>query len=125
MCASTMTGSRSSSPASTSDSPAATTSASNMLGKYVVLLNNDTRVRPGWLSALVAAAEGDSEVGAVGAKLVFMDPPGMIQNAGTLMLDDGSGGDRRFRELDSGQYHHPEEVFRACGAAALSPRCTP
>lgn len=93
-------------------------------GKYVVLLNNDTRVRAGWLRALVAAAESDSEVGAVGAKLMFMDPPGVIQNAGTLMLDDGSGGDRGFREVDTGQYEQREEVFGACGASALYRRET-
>jgi GT2 family glycosyltransferase len=88
-------------------------------GKYLVLLNNDTRVRPGWLSALVAAAEADAEVGAVGAKLLFIDPPGTIQNAGVLMLDDGSGGDRGFREPDTGQYDRREEVFGACGASVL------
>jgi GT2 family glycosyltransferase len=88
-------------------------------GRYIVLLNNDTMVRPGWLRALVAAADTDAKVGAVGAKLVFVDPPGTIQNAGVLMLDDGSGGDRGFREPDTGQYDRREEVFGACGASAL------
>jgi GT2 family glycosyltransferase len=38
---------------------------------YVVLLNNDTAVEPGWLKPLVAAAEADPSVGACGAKLLF------------------------------------------------------
>jgi GT2 family glycosyltransferase len=88
-------------------------------GRYLVLLNNDTKVRPGWLRALVAAADADDKVGAVGAKLLFIDPPGTIQNAGVLMLDDGSGGDRGFREPDTGQYDRREEVFGACGASVL------
>jgi GT2 family glycosyltransferase len=71
------------------------------------------------LKSLVAAAESDAKVGAVGAKLVFIDPPGTIQNAGVLMLDDGSGGDRGFLESDTGQYDRREEVFGACGAAVL------
>lgn len=38
---------------------------------YVVLLNNDTAVDPGWLKPLVRAAEADAAVGACGAQLVF------------------------------------------------------
>ncbi|MGH7904611.1 MAG: glycosyltransferase family 2 protein [Candidatus Dormibacteraceae bacterium] len=88
-------------------------------GRYVVLLNNDTRVRPGWLAALVAAADSDEAVGAVAAKLVFLDPPNTIQNAGSILLSDGSGADRGFREPDRGQYDRREEVFGACGASVL------
>jgi len=87
--------------------------------RYVVLLNNDTRVRPGWLPALVGVAEGDPTIGAVTSKLVFMDRPCVIQNAGSLVLSDGSGGDRGTGEEDRGQYDRPEEVFAACGAAVL------
>lgn len=88
-------------------------------GRHVVLLNTDTRVQPGWLSALVGAAELDPRIGAVTSKLVFMADPGEIQNAGSLLLSDGSGADRGFHERDSGQYQCREEVFGACGAAVL------
>ncbi len=88
-------------------------------GDHVVLLNNDTRVRPGWLEALVEAAERDPRIGAVTSKLVFMDRPDVIQNAGSLLLSDGSGGDRGTGEEDRGQYDREEEVFAACGGAAL------
>jgi GT2 family glycosyltransferase len=91
-------------------------------GRHVVLLNNDTRVRPGWLTALVEAAEADPKVGAVTSKLVFMDRPGVIQNAGSLVLTDGSGGDRGSGEEDRGQYDGREEVFAACGCAVLLSR---
>ena len=88
-------------------------------GRHIVMLNNDTKVRPGWLKALVAAADSDESVGAVSSKLLFMNPPGTIQNAGVLMLSDGSGGDRGFREKDIGQFESRQEVFGACGAGAL------
>src|SRR5213082_3367514 len=44
-------------------------------GRHLVLLNNDTRVRPGWLAALVAVAESEERVGAVTSKLLFGDRP--------------------------------------------------
>src|SRR5688500_6439948 len=40
-------------------------------GPYVALLNIDTQVRPGWLRALLDAAEGDPRLGAATAKLVY------------------------------------------------------
>lgn len=38
---------------------------------YIVLLNNDTAVEPGWLKPLVCAVQNDPSVGASGAKLVY------------------------------------------------------
>jgi len=37
-------------------------------GKYVVLLNNDTTVTPGWLTGLIMIAESDDRIGIVGPK---------------------------------------------------------
>jgi len=91
-------------------------------GRYVVLLNNDTRVRPGWLAALVETASAEPDIGAVTSKVVFMKQPNMIQNAGVLLLSDGSGADRGAGEEDSGQYDRQEEVFGACGCAMLLKR---
>lgn len=90
--------------------------------EHVVLLNNDTRVRPGWLAALLAASQSDPEVGAVTSKLVFADRPHVIQNAGSLLLSDGGGADRGAGEEDRGQYEQRAEVFGFCGAAALLKR---
>ena len=50
---------------------------------------------------------------------VFADRPGVIQNAGGLLLTDGGGADRGAGEEDAGQYGRREEVFGFCGAAAL------
>jgi GT2 family glycosyltransferase len=92
------------------------------VGKHVVLLNNDTRARPDWLKSLIEIAENDPSVGAVTSKLVFMERPEVIQNAGGLVLTDGSGGDRGGGEEDRGQFDRREEVFAACGAAVLLTR---
>lgn len=86
---------------------------------YAVLLNTDTRPQPGALAALLQAAESRSNSAAITAKLVFADRPQVIQNAGLLLLSDGSGGDRGTGEEDRGQFDQPQEVFGACGAAML------
>jgi GT2 family glycosyltransferase len=91
-------------------------------GENVVLLNNDTRVRPGWLQALVTTAEAAPDAGAVTSKLVYKERPNVIQNAGSLLLSDGSGADRGSGEDDSGQFDRQEEVFAACGCAVLFKR---
>ncbi|MBC7644511.1 MAG: glycosyltransferase family 2 protein [Thermoleophilia bacterium] len=48
-------------------------------GKYIVLLNNDTEVTPGWLDAMIATAELDG-ADVVGSRLLY--PDGRIQHAG-------------------------------------------
>ncbi len=60
-------------------------------GKYLLFLNNDTEVQPGWLDALLEIAENDPRVGAVGSKLLF--PDGTIQHAGVVIVNDKMHGD--------------------------------
>ncbi|MHB0870964.1 MAG: glycosyltransferase family 2 protein [Chloroflexota bacterium] len=57
-------------------------------GDYILLLNNDTTVTQGWLSALQRAAERSPDVGVVGGKIV--GPDGRVQVAGAYMAFDGS-----------------------------------
>ena len=59
-------------------------------GTYLLMLNNDTEVQPGWLAALVDVAEADSRVGAVGSKLIF--PDGRLQEAGASFGKMGALG---------------------------------
>jgi glycosyltransferase involved in cell wall biosynthesis len=56
-------------------------------GGIAVFLNNDTRVRPGWLRALVAPL-ADSAIGAAQPKLLF--PDGTVQSFGTVVGDRSS-----------------------------------
>lgn len=53
---------------------------------YVLFLNNDTKVMPGWLGPLVAALEQDSDLAAVQPKLLF--PDGRLNDAGGLVFSD-------------------------------------
>ncbi|NCV22996.1 MAG: glycosyltransferase family 2 protein, partial [Chloroflexi bacterium] len=81
-------------------------------GPFVVLLNSDTRVRPGWLRALVETMDAEPRAGAATAKLLFPDDGprrGQIQNAGGMLLPDGSGRDR---DLARGVHRFDRERIR-------------
>lgn len=79
-------------------------------GKFLLFLNNDTKVLPGWLSHLVETIESDPVNGAVGS--MFLYPDGSIQEAGGIVWQNGeahhygwgaSPNDRRYnfaREVD-------------------------
>jgi len=51
---------------------------------YLLFLNNDTEVSPGWLQPLVATLDLDDKVSAAGSKLLY--PDGTIQHAGAALL---------------------------------------
>jgi len=55
-------------------------------GDYLLFLNNDTEVLPGWLAELTVIISNDPSVGCVGSKLLFAD--GTIQHAGVAIWDD-------------------------------------
>ncbi|MCF4124261.1 methyltransferase domain-containing protein [Methylobacterium sp. SyP6R] len=57
-------------------------------GRYLVFLNNDTIVLPGWLDELIAPFAADPAVGMTGSKLINGD--GTLQEAGGILWNDGS-----------------------------------
>lgn len=57
-------------------------------GRYLLFLNDDTIVHPGWLQALLHRLQGDPTIGAVGSRLIF--PDGTLQEAGAIVWRDGS-----------------------------------
>ncbi|HVE63552.1 MAG TPA: glycosyltransferase [Mycobacteriales bacterium] len=57
-------------------------------GELLLLLNDDVTVEPGWLDALVTAADEHPEAAAVGSRILF--PDGTLQEAGSVLWADGS-----------------------------------
>ncbi len=55
--------------------------------EYVLFLNNDTILLPGWLEPLVAALDEDAALGAVQPKLLY--PDGRLNDAGGLVFGGG------------------------------------
>ena len=90
-------------------------------GKYILLLNNDTEVTPGFLEPLVAKMEQNSNIGIVSPKIKFFAPPQLLQYCGITPINlltirsKGIG----YEEVDSGQYDCDTEQAYAHGAAMM------
>lgn len=56
-------------------------------GELLILLNDDTEVETGWLTALLAAADADERIGAVGSRLLNAD--GSVQEVSAMVWGDG------------------------------------
>ena len=93
---------------------------------YVVLLNNDAVVSPGWLDPLVTLLESNHKIAAVQPKILS------IQNREYFDYCGAAGGEidffgypyargRLFQtiETDDGQYENEQMIFWASGAATM------
>lgn len=87
---------------------------------FVLLMNNDTLVERGMLSALVARAAADPRIAAVGPKIYYHARPERLWFAGgELSLWRGWPRHRGLRELDLGQHDRSRDVDYLTGCALL------
>ncbi len=100
-------------------------------GEFILLLNNDVAVTPGWLTPLVEAMQAHPDVAAVQPKLLQYDDRRRFEYAGASggFLDAFGYPFTRGRlfftmEEDAGQYDDARDVFWATGAALLLRRKT-
>lgn len=89
-------------------------------GEFLVFLNNDTTVQPGWLDALLSTFRTHPDTGLAGSKLVY--PDGRLQEAGGIVFADGSGWNYgRFDDPAHPRYNFVREVDYCSGAAIALP----
>jgi len=88
-------------------------------GDFIVILNNDTRVDPDWISHLVRLALMDEKIGICASKQLNFFNTKIIDSAGIRLFRGGYARDRGRHEQDRGQYDKVQEVFGAAGASAF------
>ena len=87
-------------------------------GKYILFLNNDTKVHKEWLTYLLKLIENDEKVGMVGSKLIY--PDGLLQEAGGIVwsngecLNFGKGSNSDYPE-----YNYVKEVDYISGTSII------
>lgn len=93
-------------------------------GKYLLFLNNDTEVDPGFLEPLVSLFESNPKAGAASSKILYFNSGETIQYAGSTRIDPFTGRSKRigYMEKDQGQHNRLQETDLAHGAAMMVPR---
>jgi GT2 family glycosyltransferase/glycosyltransferase involved in cell wall biosynthesis len=89
-------------------------------GRTLLLLNNDTRVLPGWLDALLDIFATSPNAGLAGSKLLY--PDGTLQEAGAIIWRDGSAWNYgRNDDPNRPVYTHARQVDYVSGASIAVP----
>ena len=95
--------------------------AKQAAGDYLVLLNNDVMVQPGWLDALLEIFCRYPHAGMAGAKLIY--PDGLLQEAGCEVNDSGFARNvGRFDHPDKSCYQFVKSVDYCSAACVMIPR---
>ena len=88
--------------------------------EYIVLLNMDTIVEPACISHLVRAAESDSTIGAVQARLMLWPEKDKINSIGNVTHFLGFGYCEGYgEEFSSGHFQTAKRICYPSGAAVL------
>lgn len=87
-------------------------------GEYLLFLNNDTQVTPGWLDRLLDAFATEPGCGMAGSRLAY--PDGRLQEAGGIVYADGSAWNYgRFERRDDPQFLFRRDADYISGAALM------
>ncbi|MCI8376029.1 MAG: glycosyltransferase family 2 protein [Lachnospiraceae bacterium] len=85
---------------------------------YVILLNNDTEVLPGFTRALVSALQMNPTAFSAGAKMIQLHHQEKIDDAGNFYCALGWAF-ARGKDKPVEYYEKPDEIFAACGGAVI------
>lgn len=91
-------------------------------GEYILLLNNDTKVTPDFLTKMVNRMKREKEIGAMQPKIHLMDRPAFLDNSGSFLNTIGFSNHWGFGQKDSKEFDKEREVFAAKGACLLTRR---
>lgn len=85
---------------------------------YVLLLNNDTKVEPGFVKAMYEAISRNEKIFSVSAQMLMWDRPDLLDGAGDLYNALGWAF-ARGKGREAARYDKPGKVFASCAGAAI------
>lgn len=88
-------------------------------GDAIALLNTDVVLAADWLARMVAVLAADATAASVACKMLALDRPELVYDAGDVLRRDGACEQRGRFGLDDGRFDVPDDVFGACAGAAL------
>jgi GT2 family glycosyltransferase len=87
-------------------------------GQYLLFLNNDTQVTPGWLDRLHDCLVEEPTAGMAGSRLVY--PDGRLQEAGGIVYADGQAWNYgRFEQPDDPRFLYRRDADYVSGASLM------
>jgi len=87
--------------------------------RFLALLNPDAVPEPDWLEAILDAALRHPDSGSIASRTINASDGSLLDGAGDVYHASGLAWRRGHRERSADNYRAEEEVFSACGAAAL------
>lgn len=87
--------------------------------KYILTLNNDTKMDKNCLRELAMAIARHPEAGMFSLKMMFFYEKNLINSTGTLVYWDGAAMNRGMKEKDRGPYEQEEEILGPCAGAGV------
>lgn len=93
-------------------------------GEYLLLINNDVEVTPGFLEPMIDCMRANPKIGIVSPKIVYFNRDETIQYAGSSRISPFTGRGKRIGYLkkDQGQYDFVAKTELAHGACLLTTR---
>lgn len=88
-------------------------------GEYVLLLNNDTKVRHDFLTTLVKKISSDPTLGAVQPKILHWEKPGQLDSIGSFLTHTGFLFHYGFEAMDSKKLDKEIKLFSGKGSCLL------
>jgi hypothetical protein len=88
-------------------------------GELVVILNNDTRAEPDFISELYGALKDEHSAAMAAAKILFARDPKIINSVGLGYSITGSNHDIGFGLEDGPHFGNRDWVFGPCGGAGM------
>lgn len=88
-------------------------------GQYILLLNNDTVVKPDFLVELIKKIESSPDIAGVQSKLLLMDDHSRLDAVGAFLTPTGFLFHWGFGKKDSAKYDKTQNLYTTKGAAMM------